>query len=86
MATIICNGTHKKEVPDGSSLMQPCIDMKIPVARGCYKGICGGCKALVTAGRENIEDLSGAPYLAENEILLCQSRILTGDVTIEYSP
>ena len=86
MARIHFPDKRSKEVPDESALTEACIEMGIPIMNGCLRGICGGCRSTVVEGVENIQRVSacGSNYLGENEVLLCQTQITKGDITIEW--
>ncbi len=80
------NIEEEREVPDGSSLLEPCEEVGIPFA--CQEGCCGTCVIEVTEGMENLSDFSQeeADFLGEQdrERLACQCRIKSGRVKIKF--
>jgi ferredoxin len=90
MATVeIKNEGKTVEVPDGSNLTE--LEGKCGILFACKAGSCGSCKVKVLEGMENLE----APNEEEkmgletfgsdpSERLLCQAKIKSGKVVVEY--
>jgi ferredoxin len=84
MAVIIIDG-EKKEIPDGSPIMDACDDLGVPF--GCRAGQCALCTITVLEGMENLDEKSQQEKdigLEYNQRLACQAVIRTGTVVAEY--
>lgn len=84
MAVIIIDG-EKKEVSDGSAIMDACEDLGVPF--GCRAGLCALCTITVLEGMENLEEKTQSEKdigLEDNQRLACQTVIRTGTVVAEY--
>ncbi len=84
MAVIIIDG-EKKEIPDGSPIMDACDDLGVPF--GCRAGQCALCTITVLEGMENLEEKTQSEKdigLEDNQRLACQAVIKTGTVVAEY--
>ncbi len=87
MAKIIFLNTNEEvELPDGSSIQDPCEKAGIPFA--CSEGVCGSCIIEVVEGMENLSEFTQAEkdFLGEmhNERLACQCKIKSGVVKIKF--
>jgi len=84
MAEIIIDG-QKKEVADGSPIMDTCEDLGVPF--GCRAGQCAMCTITILEGMENLAEKTQAEKdmgLADNQRLACQALINSGTVVAEY--
>ena len=74
------------EVPDGSSIAEPCEQAGVPLA--CAEGVCGACVINVVDGMDNLSDFTPAEadFLGELncERLACQCKIKSGSVKIKF--
>jgi len=85
----IKNDGKTVEVPDGSLLAE--LDGKCSVLFACKTGSCGSCKVKVVEGMENLEPPNETEKVGletfgtdPNERLMCQCKIKSGKVVIEY--
>ncbi len=84
MALIKTVSGEKFEIKDGDSLIGVAEQLNIPLA--CREGVCGSCRVRVISGKENLskktenEEMLG---LEEDERLMCQANIVSGEVTID---
>ena len=81
---IILFEDEKREVADGSKVMEACEDMGLPF--GCTEGICGTCMSLVTEGAFNLEPKNEKEQdfdLPKGQRLACQCVIKSG--TVEFT-
>ena len=72
------------ELADGSAILDAA--ETLGVCFGCQAGNCGSCLTRVTAGMENLGDYSDnekAFGLDDGERLMCQCKILGGQVTLD---
>ena len=86
---IIKNDNQVIELPDGSSLAE--LDGKTNILFACKTGSCGSCLVTVLRGMENLSPIEETEKVGletfgtgENQRLLCQTKILKGEVEIEY--
>jgi len=87
MAKLIFEDTKEEyNLPDDSSLIEPCEDAGVPFA--CTEGVCGTCVIEVIEGMENLSEFNQAEsdFLGElnNERLACQCRIKGGCVKVKF--
>ena len=90
MATVeIKNEGKTVEVPDGSLLTE--LEGKCGILFACKAGTCGSCKVKVLEGMENLEPANEAEKMGLEtfgsdpaERLLCQCKIKSGKVVLEY--
>jgi len=79
--------TNKKkiEVKDGTKVIKAAEKLGVPFS--CREGICGTCKVKVIEGIENLEkktDNEDMMDLKKNERLMCQAKIKSGEVKIDF--
>ena len=79
-------GDQTANVPDGAAIKDAAESLGIPFS--CKEGVCGSCISNVLSGKENLGPLSEAEkeYGIEeggNQRLCCQTKIKSGEVTIE---
>lgn len=87
MAKLVFISTNEeKELPDGSSIIEPCEAAGVPFA--CTEGVCGTCVINVVEGMDNLSaftqeerDFLGDPA---DERLACQCKIQSGIVKIAF--
>ena len=87
MAKIIFEDSREEaDLPDGSSIIEPCEQAGVPFA--CTEGVCGTCVIEVTEGMSNLSDFNQAEadFLGEldKERLACQCKIKGGCVKIKF--
>ncbi len=77
------------EVADGSLLAE--LDGKTSILFACKTGSCGSCKVKVLEGAENLEapneleEMGLATFGSDpSERLMCQCKIKSGKITVEY--
>jgi ferredoxin len=88
MAKLIFENTQDEyEIPDGSSIVEPCEKAGVVFACG-YMGICGSCLVEVVEGMENLTPLTQEEkdFLGEdgNNRLACQCKIKKGTVKLKF--
>lgn len=83
------NDGKSVSVPDGSML--DILDGKTSILFACKSGSCGSCKVKVIEGAENLEspneleEMGLATFGSDpNERLMCQCKIKSGKITVEY--
>ena len=67
----------RKEVPDGSALLEVCGD--VGIAFGCCTGSCGVCQVKVLEGAENITQNPDP----RGGVLACLSSVISGTVRLQ---
>jgi ferredoxin len=87
MAKLIIQDTEEEfDLPDGSSIIEPCEQAGVPFA--CTEGVCGTCVVEVTEGMENLSPFNEAEsdFLGDMfcERLACQCKIQSGIVKIKF--
>lgn len=81
---IIKSGTTEVEIPDGSEVREACESLGVPF--GCSNGMCGACLTVIKSGLENLSEQTEREKsmgLTLEERLMCQCRILQGEVDVE---
>lgn len=89
MGTLSSNSDNRcVSVKDGDSLMEAAEDLNVTFR--CRGGGCGACKTKVVEGAENLNPLTRNEIrydqmhgLADDERLMCQATLRSGDVVIE---
>lgn len=79
--------TEDKEVqtPDGELPIDA--GEQLGVEFSCKQGVCGTCKVQILEGAENLEpktEEEEAMGCADNERLLCQAKVKSGNVKIKF--
>lgn len=85
MAILKKSSGEQVEVSDGDLLMDAAEKLGVPF--GCRAGVCGSCKCRVLSGSENLEvktDNEDMLGLEDNERCMCQAKIKSGEVVIEF--
>ncbi len=85
--SIIKSFKSKKEIeiPDGESINSACKELNVPF--GCETGVCGTCMIDIVEGEENLSDLTEQEKVLKRDKkhrLACQSKIKSGEVTINF--
>ncbi len=79
--------TNEKEVEleDGSDIREVCED-ELDTLIACSDGTCGVCKVEVLEGMENLNDINEKEKemgCEDNERLVCQCKIIKGEIKIK---
>lgn len=88
MAKLIIENTNETiELPDGSSISEPCEEAGVPLA--CQEGVCGTCVINIKEGSSNLNPPTDREkdFLGDDtkkERLACQCKILKGSVKISF--
>jgi len=83
MATLRSNN-KSVEIADGESVIEKA--KEIGIVFGCHNGMCRACECKVISGIENLSEKTDAEEmfnLPEDNRLMCQCRILNGEVEVE---
>ena len=82
---ILKTDDNQVEVPDGEATMKPAEELGVPF--GCRQGMCGTCTVEVVEGMENLgekSDNENSMGLEDNQRLMCQCKIKSGEVKIRF--
>ena len=85
MASLELDG-NKLEVKDNDKAQKYAEDLGVLFC--CKNGQCGTCKTEILEGMENLSEkneVEEAMDLEKNERLMCQTKILKGNVKIRYT-